>query len=105
MAAVATHEEASSATQAAEEEFAKAKKAMEDAQLTHAAIEKEQKLLEAALLEHFKEPIEKNEGPHFNFLKPFMENLGLEEALMTALPSSCIKTREQRGGFDELVIG
>merc|ERR1711904_531563 len=45
-----------------------------------------------------------NQGPHYNFLKPFMENLGLEESLINALPSSCVKTKEQRGGFDDLVL-
>jgi chromosome segregation ATPase len=103
-AACTAHAEASAATQTAEEELAKAKQSLADAEVTHAAIEREQRLLNEALLEHFKEPMKNGQGPHFNFLKPFMENLGLEESLVTALPSSCVKTRDQRGGFDDLVL-
>merc|ERR1719506_2138414 len=69
-----------------------------------AVLEKAKADLKAVYLEHFKTPMDADEGPHHAFLKPFMENLGLEESLINALPSSCVKTKEQRGGFDDLVL-
>lgn len=45
------------------------------------------------------------ETPTYNNLKPFIANLGLEDSLSRAVPSSCAKAKEQRGSFDELVLG
>merc|ERR1711970_1539882 len=45
-----------------------------------------------------------NQGPAHRFLTPFIANLDLEESLVSALPSSCMKTRDNRGGFDDLVL-
>merc|ERR1711904_641486 len=60
--------------------------------------------MEAAYLEHFKKPMEANECLIFSHLQPFVALLGLEESLTSALPSSCTKPKEQRGGFDDLVL-
>merc|ERR1712034_257866 len=55
--------------------------------------------------EHVKKPMAANEGPHFHALQPHIKSLGLDESLAIALPSSCAKVKEQRGGFDEVVLG
>merc|ERR1719258_516455 len=44
------------------------------------------------------------ETPHYISLKPFIQHLGLEESLSSALPSSCAKAKDQRGSFDQLVL-
>lgn len=49
--------------------------------------------------------MEANEGPHYNALEPHICKLGLDESLAIALPSSCTKNKEQRGGFDDVVLG
>merc|ERR1712216_565241 len=67
-------------------------------------LQKQKAAIEAAYLEHFKTPMEANEGPHHKFLKPFVVTLGLEDSLTSALPSSCTKSKDQRGGFDDLVL-
>merc|ERR1719393_1250071 len=60
--------------------------------------------LESALEEHFK-PIEEGAaGPHFKKLEKHLKKIELEASLLTALPSSCTKTKENRGSFDHLVI-
>jgi len=60
--------------------------------------------LEAAFGAHFK-PIEDGApGSHFKQLEPFLKQIEIEASLLTALPSSCAKTKESRGGFDVLVI-
>lgn len=64
---------------------------------------KEEKVsIESAFETHFKAPFE--QGPHYNELEPFLKHLDLEASLVTALPSSCTKTKEQRGSFDDLVL-
>merc|ERR1711907_719596 len=55
--------------------------------------------------EHVKAPMEINQGPHFYALEPHIQSLGPDESLAIALPSSCAKTKEQRGGFDDVVLG
>merc|ERR1712039_716289 len=40
----------------------------------------------------------------YSFLQAYMSKLELEESLAVALPSSCTKSKEQRGAFDDLVI-
>merc|ERR1712187_683470 len=64
----------------------------------------EKATLETLFRDHFKAPMEANEGPHFSFLQAHMSKLELEESLAVALPSSCAKPKEQRGAFDDLVI-
>jgi len=55
--------------------------------------------------EHVKAPMGAGEGPHYNELEPHIQKLGLDESLAIALPSSCAKSKEQRGGFDDVVLG
>jgi chromosome segregation ATPase len=57
---------------------------------------------ESAFEEHFKVPFE--QGPHYKDLEPFLRQLDLEASLVTALPSSCLKSKDQRGSFDDLVL-
>jgi len=69
-----------------------------------AKLEAEKATLEKISQEHVKLPMDANEGPHFNELEPHIASLGLDESLAIALPSSCAKTKEQRGGFDDVVL-
>jgi len=103
-AASTAHREAVASAKSAEHALAEAMELLEKAEASHAALEKEKTGIDAAYLEHFKTPMDADEGPHHNFLKPFIENLDLEESLISALPSSCVKTKVQRGGFDDLVL-
>jgi hypothetical protein len=103
-AAFTAHEDAKAATESAEKALAEAVNAHSEVETSHAALEKESSDIESAYQEHFQIPVGANEGPHHIFLKPFLEKLSLEESLHQALPSSCVKTKEQRGSFDELVI-
>jgi chromosome segregation ATPase len=95
---------AQEAVKSAEGALAEAKEAQIQGEKPIIALGEEKAALSTAFQEHFVAPMESNQGPHYNFLEPFTEKIGLEESLIKALPSSCVKTKEQRGGFDELVI-
>lgn len=69
-----------------------------------AKLNAEKATLENISQEHVNAPMEANEGPHFSELEPHIHSLGLDESLAIALPSSCAKTKEQRGGFDDVVL-
>jgi len=99
-----THKDAQSSAKAAEADLTEAKEAEQKAVVAYAALSKEKVAIDAAYEEHFKVPMEGEQGPQHIFLKPFLDTLGLEESLISALPSSCMKTKAQRGGFDDLVI-
>jgi chromosome segregation ATPase len=98
------YDAAKASAQAAEVALAEAKELQEKADTTHTVLEKERVAIVATYQEHFKAPMDNNQGPNHTFLKPFIETLGFEESLLSALPSSCVKTKEQRGGFDDLVL-
>lgn len=98
------YEAAKLASCSAESELAEQKDLQTKGDAAYAALEKEKVDLTAAYEEHYKTPMDANEGPHHTFLMPFIDNLGLEDSLTSALPSSCVKTTEQRGGFDTLVL-
>jgi hypothetical protein len=68
------------------------------------AMKKEQEGLAAAFVEHFKAPLDAGEALHYGELQPFLSKLDLEESFMVSAPSSCCKTKEQRGSFDNVVI-
>lgn len=68
------------------------------------AMKKEQEGLASAFVEHFKAPLEAGEALHYTELQPFLSNLDLEESFMISAPSSCCKTKEQRGSFDNVVL-
>jgi len=103
-AALTAHEEAQAAAKSAEAAQTEARVLQGQAEEIHAELEKERSSIEIAYKEHFLAPVEANEGPRHIFLQPFLEKLNLEESLIQAMPSSCVKTKEQRGGFDDLVI-
>jgi chromosome segregation ATPase len=105
IAAHTTREDGKAAVKSAEDALAEAIAAQKQGDANHAKLEKEKAAIESAYQEHFKTPMDANEGPHHGPLKPFIATLGLEESLTRALPSSCVKTKEQRGSFDELVLG
>jgi len=104
MSAHTAHEEAKMTSKTAEAFLAEAKELQVKGDADYATLEKQKVDLDTAYQEHFKAPMDANEGPHHSFLKPFVEGLGLEDSLTSALPSSCVKTAEQRGGFDSLVL-
>lgn len=60
--------------------------------------------LEAAFEAHFKVPMQEGTGPHFKELQPFLKQIEMEASLMKAMPSSCGKSKEDRGSFDEIVL-
>jgi len=103
-AAAAANKEAKEATAAAEAALEETKVLQAKAEASLPELEKEKAALDATYQEHFKVPMDANEGPNYNFLKPFIASLGLEDSLSSALPSSCLKPKDQRGGFDELVL-
>jgi len=98
------HEAAKLSSCSAQSELAEQMELQAKGDAAYAALEKEKLDLDAAYQEHYKTPMDANEGPHHSFLQPFIENLGLEDSLTSALPSSCVKTTDQRGGFDVLVL-
>lgn len=103
-AAHSAHEEAKTATKAAKNAVKEATETQTTGDAAYTALEAEKVAIDTAYQEHFKVPMDANECPHHSYLKPFIETLGLEESLISALPSSCVKTVEQRGGFDTLVL-
>merc|ERR1719408_230736 len=68
------------------------------------AMKKEQEGLASAFVEHFKVPLDAGEALHYDQLQPFLRNLDLEESFMVSVPSSCGKTKDQRGSFDDVVL-
>lgn len=88
----------------AESVFAEAKELQGQTDASLALLEKEKASLEAAFREHLMTPMENDTTLTHHLLQPFVNKLDLEESLKMALPSSCVKTKEQRGSFDDLVI-
>jgi len=105
LAAQEASEEATKARKAAESAVAEAKDSLKKSQATQEDLEKQKAAIDVAYLEHFKAPMDADETPHYPSLKPFIEHLGLEDSLSSALPSSCAKPKDQRGSFDQLVLG
>jgi chromosome segregation ATPase len=97
-------EEAKESVKVAEKALAEAKDTQKKGDANYTQLEKSRAAIEAAYKDHFKAPMEANEGPHHSNLKPFIQTLGLEDSLTSALPSSCTKPKDQRGSFDEVVI-
>lgn len=102
--AAAALEDAKAAANSAEAALAEQLELSRQATAAHSCLEKELAELREVYETHFKAPMDANEGPHHEFLKPFLEHLGLEDSLTSALPCSCQKAKEQRGGFDDLVL-
>lgn len=102
--AAAALEDAKAAASTAEAALAEQLELSRQATVAHSTLEKEHAELQEVYEKHFKAPMNANEGPHHEFLEPFLEHLGLEDSLTSALPCSCQKAKEQRGGFDDLVL-
>jgi hypothetical protein len=100
-----THMEASNLVSEGETTVAAAKEAVRKGDEPFALLEAEKAALVRISEEHVKAPMEAGEGPHYNELEPHIQKLGLDESLAIALPSSCAKSKEQRGGFDDVVLG
>jgi septal ring factor EnvC (AmiA/AmiB activator) len=103
-AAKASLDEATTTTNGCRQSLAdqQSMQAASDAKLTSAKEEKA--TLEAVVNEHFKTPMEASEGPHFDALEPFIQDLQLDTSLLEALPGACSKTKEDRGNFDNVVL-
>jgi hypothetical protein len=105
LAAVKAHEEAKEVMTVSQTVLGESKDLQKKGEVSHAKLEKERAEVDAAYQEHFKAPMDAGETPKYDPLKPFIAHLGLEDSLSSALPSSCVKAKEQRGSFDELVLG
>merc|ERR1712216_1087023 len=95
-------------TSTAKREADKALKEATDAKLsggkTFESNKEEKVALEKAFEEHYKTPMSTDEKIHFSMLQPHLCKLKLDESLVSALPSTCVKTKEQRGSFDIVVL-
>jgi hypothetical protein len=80
----------------------RAAKTAADAKL--AATRDEKQALESAFEMHFKAPMENQQGPNFPELEKWLQKIEVEASLITALPSTCVKTKEERGSFDLLCL-
>ena len=101
-----TLEEATAAVQSAKTSVRDAEEAQRagdaellQAQQSKAALEKGIESDLRAIVEGLGEPEE-----HFQALLPLLSGLGLDESLMSALPSTCKKTAADRGSFDAMVL-
>jgi len=97
-------DEADNVVKEAEATLADAKAVEVEGKKPLAKLEAEKATLAKISEEHVKLPMDANEGPHYSELEPHIASLGLDESLAIALPSSCAKTKEQRGGFDDVVL-
>jgi len=73
-----------------------------DAKLQTAQVEKV--AIESAFENHFTPMKTEAAGPHFKELEPFLKKIAMEESLLIALPSTCAKSPEHRGTFDNVVL-
>ena len=65
----------------------------EASQATVATLQGEKSAIETAFAEHFK-PMEEGEGKaHLKKLEPFLKQIEIESTLLTALPSTCAKSK------------
>lgn len=101
---VAALAQATSKVEAAEKELADKAVRKEESEKELAAANEEKASTETLIEEHFKTPMTAGHGPDYEHLKALVTQLHLEESLTNALPSSCAKTKEQRGQFDDLVL-
>jgi len=69
-----------------------------------ASAKEEKSALESAYENHFKPMKEDAAGLHFKDLEPFLKTIEMEQSLLIALPSTCGKSKETRGAFDNVVF-
>lgn len=48
--------------------------------------------------------VEGRAGAHYKNCLPILDSLGLDDSLITALPSACVKPPAERGPFDTMVV-
>jgi chromosome segregation ATPase len=96
--------DATTAQRSAEQTLAAALEAQKQGDTTFEANKQEKEVLDKAFIEHYKTPMDADEGPHFGSLQPLLGKLTLDESLLSALPSSCVKLKDQRGSFDIVVL-
>jgi len=96
--------ETSEAKRSAEKALSDAQEAKANGGKTFEANMQEKDLLETAFTDHYKTPMDADEGPHYAALQPLLGKLTLDESLLSALPSSCVKLKDQRGSFDNVVL-
>lgn len=97
--------EASSGVNAAKATVVEKEAAKEKSENDLVSATDEKATAESLVGEHFRAPFDAGESPHYAHLKDMVTKLGLDESFTSALPSSCAKTKEQRGPFDDLVLG
>jgi hypothetical protein len=102
---VSVLDQATNLVKEAETTLAETKETKRKGEAPLVELESEKASLEKISKEHVKAPLDANEGPHFLALEPHIHTLGLDASLAIALPSSCAKTKEQRGHFDDVVLG
>jgi hypothetical protein len=69
-----------------------------------AGLESEKAGLEGAMEAHFVPMKEGVAGEHLESLQPHLKNLNVEASLLIALPTTCTKSLEERGSFDQLIM-
>jgi len=69
-----------------------------------ASATEEKATFEASFQAHFKTPMEEGACPNFKELQPLLKHIEMEASLLKALPSSCSKSKDDRGSFDEVVL-
>lgn len=96
--------EASEAKVSAEKTLAGAQEARTEGGKSFEANKQEKEMLEKALLDHYKTPMDADECPHYPALQPHLNKLTIDDSLLSALPASCMKPKDQRGAFDLVVV-
>jgi hypothetical protein len=92
--------EATIAVTATKKAFAKA----EELRAADVAKTQEMENLAIVIEQQFKAPLAAGEALRYDALKPFMGALELEESFKVSVSSSCCKTKDQRGPFEEAVL-
>jgi len=64
----------------------------------------EKAAFEASFQTHFKTPMEEGAAPNLKELQPLLKHIEMEASLLKSLPSSCSKSKGDRGSFDEVVL-
>jgi len=94
----------------AKEKLVKSQEDQRKGDASQVELGKQKQVLQAAVDENVKY-LTTEEGfqavqakTHMNTLKPMAKRLGLDESLLTALPSACVQLPSQRGTFDRMVV-
>jgi len=97
--------EATEAVKVACDGFLAAQTEQQSGEVKLASAQDEKSALESAFEAHFKVPMEEGNGPHIKELQPLLKHIEMDGSLRQALPSSCGKSKEDRGSFDDVVVG